>query len=224
MGRFPQTVSSKGSKKWIQKLVNEKSEILNNYLRQLHFLANEEARWLSPRKEDDYAEYRDQDFINTLGIELKGVPLSCFWPRGGPQWDALGKSSKGKLFLVEAKSHIPEIISTMRAKDDESMAKIRSSLEETRKFLRSKPKIDWTLGFYQYTNRLAHLYLLRKLNNLPAYLIFIYFINDREMNGPSTIGEWKAATKLLNVYMGTEKHILQKSIGEIFIDVNSLRE
>ncbi len=35
-----------------------------------------------------------------------------------------------------------------------------------------------TKGFYQYINRLAHLYLLRVLNKIPAYLVFVYFVND----------------------------------------------
>lgn len=44
--------------------------------------------------------------------------------------DALGKSSSGKLFLVEAKSHIPELISLLQAKDERSIEQIKASLAE----------------------------------------------------------------------------------------------
>ena len=173
MGRFPQSVGQKGSKKWIQKLVNEKPELLNLEIQsKLDLLGNEEIRWLSPLRRDKYAEYSDQDFIDLLEVELAKVPLSDFWPERGPQWDALGKSRLGNLFLVEAKSHIGELISTMGATGEVSVRKIRKSLSRTKNFLNSNAETDWSCGFYQYTNRLAHLYLL-KINQLPAHLVFV---------------------------------------------------
>ena len=33
----------------------------------------------------------------------------------------------------------------------------------------------WDAPFYQYANRLAHLYFLRQLNGLDATLLFLYF-------------------------------------------------
>jgi len=154
---------------------------------------------------------------------LKIVCLRDFWPTGGPHWDALGRSSKGNIFLVEAKSHIPEMMSTVRAKDNHSLLKIRESLERTKDFLNAKKMVDWSFGFYQYSNRLAHLYLLRELNQLPAYLLFIYFINDSEMNGPNTIDEWKGAIKLLHTYLGIRRHKMQRFTSDIFIDVDKIR-
>jgi len=222
MPRFPQSVGHKGSQKWIQKLINEKPELLDLQIRRnLNFPEDEDIKWLSPSKDDEYAEYCNQDFINLLGVKLKKVPLANFWPRRGPQWDGLGRSCSGKLFLVEAKSHIQELISTLQAKDQNSVRKIRRSLEETRHFLNANPQIDWSHSFYQYANRLAHLYLLRQ-NQLPAYLVFVYFINDLEMKGPTTIEEWKGAIKLLHSYWGIGRHKLQNFITEVFIDVSCL--
>lgn len=127
MTRFPQSVGNRGSQKWIQKLVNEKPELLNLQIRRkLGPLENVDVRWLSPLKDDEYAEYCDQDFVDLLGVKLEEIPLANFWPERGPQWDALGKSRSGKLFLVESKSHVPELISKMRAKDEDSVRKIRS--------------------------------------------------------------------------------------------------
>lgn len=214
--------AKKGSQKWIQKLVNEKPELLNLQIRRnLKFSEDENIQWLSPLKSDRYAEYRDQAFINLLDAELKQTPLAQFWPKGGPQWDALGKSSSKKLFLVEAKSHISELISMLKARNPNSERRIIESLKETRDHLGSETDFDWSRGFYQYANRLAYLYLLRK-NQLPAYLVFVYFVNDLEMRGPTTIHEWKGAIELLHSYLGIRKHQLQKFITEIFIDVNDL--
>lgn len=223
MGRFPQFPGEKGSKKWVQRLVNEKPQLLNLEIRKnLNLPEHEEIRWLSPLEKDEYAEYRDQDFIDLLDVTLEKMPLADFWPERGPQWDALGKGYSGKLFLVEAKSHIGELISTMQAKDEDSVKKIRKSLEKTKSFLNSNVETDWSYGFYQYTNRLAHLYLLRR-NQLPAYLVFVYFTNDLEMKGPKTVNEWKGAIKLLHSYLGIRRHKLQNFITDVFIDVNCLQ-
>ena len=223
MGRFSQTVGRKGSKKWIQRLINKKTELVNSQIRKdLGLLENEKICWLSPLEEDDYAEYRDQAFIDKLGVKLDKVSLEDFWPSGGPQWDALGRSGSGKLFLVEAKSHIQEMVSSIQAEDKDSLKKISKSLKDTKSFLNSKAEINWSLRFYQYTNRLAHLYLLREVNKLPAYLVFVYFINDKEMNGPRTVDEWKGAIKLLHSYLGIGRHKLQKFMTEVFIDVKNL--
>jgi hypothetical protein len=223
MARFTQPAGRKGSQKWIQKLVNEKPEILNSRIRKnLNLPNNETIEWRSPLKSDGYAEYRDEAFMERLDVKLEKVALSEFWPRGGPQWDALGKSSSGKLFLVEAKSHISELVSTLRAKDKNSIEMIQRSLEETKGYLNSKSEFDWSKCFYQYTNRLAHVHLLR-MNGLPAYLVFVYFINDLEMKGPTTVYEWEGAIRLLHSCLGIGRHKLRRFVAEAFVDVNQLQ-
>ena len=223
MGRFPQPPSNKGSQKWIQRLINEQPEQLNSQIRaKLNLPKDEYIQWLSPLKTDKYSEYRDKEFIDLLGVKLKKKTLEDFWPRGGPQWDALGKSRSGKLFLVEAKSHIKELISTMKAKDKDSARRIRRNLQETKRFLGSNAEVDWSCGFYQYVNRLAHLYILRQ-NGLSAHLLFIYFINDFEMKGPPTIHEWKGAIELLHSYLGIRRRKLQDLVADVFIDIDCLK-
>lgn len=223
MTRFPQPQARKGSQKWIQKLVNDRPEILNSQIwSTLNFPEKEDIQWLSPLKRDNYAEYRDQAFLNLLGVKLDKMPLAQFWPERGPQWDALGKSSGGKLLLVEAKSHISELISKSKAQDEASMKKIQESLEETGRYLNSRVNAAWSESFYQYTNRLAHLYLLRK-NELPAYLVYVYFLNDTEMEGPATFYEWEGAIKLLNSRLGIGRHRLQKFMANVYIDMHALQ-
>jgi hypothetical protein len=52
MTRFVQLAAKKGSQKWIQKLINEKPDLLNKQLRmKLDMLEDEEIEWLSPLKE-----------------------------------------------------------------------------------------------------------------------------------------------------------------------------
>lgn len=123
---------------------------------------------------------------------------------------------------MEAKSHIPEMVSPKTGAGAESLEKIKESLDRTKRFLNSKSEHDWSSTFYQYTNRLAHLYLLRELNDLPAYLIFIYFVNDEEMKGPKSIDEWVGAIKLLHSFFGIGRHKLSKFIADLFIDVRRI--
>jgi hypothetical protein len=223
MARFTQHEAKKGSQKWIQKIVNDQPEILNSQIRRaLNLPEGERIEWLSPLRADAYAEYRDEAFLKLLGVKLGIVSLAEFWPKGGPQWDALGKSSSGKLLLVEAKSHISELLSSLQAKDNDSIRKIKTSLDETKEYLHANATVDWSLYFYQYANRLAHLYLLKK-NGLPAYLIHVYFINDAEMNGPTSFLEWQGAIELLNSYIGIRRHKLQDFVADLYIDVRELQ-
>jgi hypothetical protein len=222
MPRFPQNEANKGSQKWIQKLVNQKPQILNSEIwNSLNFQEEEQVDWLSPRKKDHYAEYRDQAFLDLLGAKLEKLPLEQFWPKRGPQWDALGRSVSGKLFLVEAKSHIPELISSLHAENEESKRKIHESLEATKRHFGCNTNVDWSQYFYQYANRLAHLYLLRK-NGFQAYLVNVYFLNDLEMNGPMSIDEWKGAKKLLIAYLGIGRDATRELVADVHIDVRAL--
>jgi hypothetical protein len=225
MARFVQRRASKGSQKWIQILINEKPELLNSQIRQRFKLPNnEKINWLSPKVEDDYVEYGIWEFLGKVEpTKLQKLPLNEFWPKRGPKWDALGHSSPGEnLFFVEAKSHIPELISTLRAKDPHSEAKIKKSLDDTRKKLGSKADFDWAKTFYQYANRLAHVHFLRR-NDLPGYLIFVFFLNDSDMKGPKTVDEWQGAIRLLHRCLGLREYLLEKWVVDVFIDVKTFQ-
>ena len=217
MGRIVQPTGVKGSLKWIQHIVNSCPEKLTRPIGEL-IGQRKTIRWLSPRAEDDFAEYRDQAFLDLLGIKLTETTLQDFWPSRGPQWDALGRIDNEAYFLVEAKAHVSEIISSSQAKAPASKSLITKSLEETERFLNLKPDIDLTRGFYQYANRLAHLYLLRQLNNVPAYLVFVYFVNDTT-HIPTNRDEWRGALKLINGILDTNRHKLSKYVVDVFIDV-----
>ncbi len=69
MGRFPQQAGLKGSQKWLQWLVNDSPELFDQRI------GLGRIDWRSPLRADDFAEYRDQDFLNLLSIELPARPL-----------------------------------------------------------------------------------------------------------------------------------------------------
>jgi hypothetical protein len=217
----------RGSQKWLQLLVNKfKPIFFREILREMpHLNLNciDQIKWLSPLEKDDYAEYSDSTFITQLEVKLEHKDLADFWPNGGPVWDGLAKIDKKYILLIEAKSHIGELFSILKAKASNSRSTISQSLTKTQDFLVAKSHLDWTTPFYQYTNRLAHLYLLRELNKLPAYLVFVYFINDPDMNGPSTREEWQGAFKLMKTLLGLSRHKLSKYMADIFIDVNEMQ-
>ncbi|MBW2076345.1 MAG: hypothetical protein JRI71_02135 [Deltaproteobacteria bacterium] len=61
MPRINQVPAVKGSQKWIQKLVNEKPDLLQSLIRtQLDLPDTDNITWHSPLAEDGYAEYQDQ--------------------------------------------------------------------------------------------------------------------------------------------------------------------
>ena len=114
--------ATRGSQLWIQEVINKKPMILDSHIKgSCGISIDETIKWLSPRKEEGYKEYRDQSFLDLLGIDLAKRKLTDFWPTPGASWDALGKTSKGNILLVEAKSHIKEVDSPPTgAKDPKS--------------------------------------------------------------------------------------------------------
>jgi hypothetical protein len=222
MAQFPQPEATKGSQKWIQVLVNQKTDVIDKEIKtSLSLPGNESIQWLSPLENENFKEYKDEEFLLKLEINPEAVKLHDFWPKSGPRWDALAKSSSGKLFLVEAKSHITELISDFKGSNQTSISKIQSSLDATKRRFGVKESYDWTKQFYQYTNRIAHVNWLSE-NGYDAQLVNVYFLNDEEMKGPKTIDEWKGAIRLLHRCLGLKEHLLSQFVVDIFIDVSKL--
>ncbi len=221
--RVPQQPGSKGSLKWIQLLINRHADVLSDKIwEQAPDLQGEAITWLSPLKSDQFAEYRDESFLARLGLQALSAELADFWPRRGPQWDALGMTSQGYPLLLKAKANIPELISHCGAKDPNSLRLIADRLKETQKWLGCQHTNDWTRYFYQYANRLAHLYFLRELQGKDAFLVFVYFVSDTT-HIPISFEEWRGALQLQKKLMGLVPSRLRYVI-DIFLDVNEIRE
>lgn len=213
-----------GSQKWIQDIINICPELLNGLIQQkFTSLSGREICWKSPLKEDDFSEYRDTAFLENINLQELVAELKKFWPKNGPQWDALGRTSDGRAFiLIEAKANVPELVSFCGANDEKSLNTISESLAETQRWLNCRdPRIDWKYGFYQFANRLAHLYFLREKAHREAFLIFLYFVNDPTYI-PTSEDTWKSALKLQKKLMGLDARSLSGKVIDLFIDTNEI--
>ena len=227
MSRIPQKTAARGSQRWVQTVVDRAPHLLDRALgHELNFSAADKILWLSPKADDAHSEYRDDASLARIGVQLERTPLSSFWPAHGPQWDALGRTSRGEPLLVEARSHIPDLLSPPCRATGRSLRTIRASLDRVKRAVGSPAAADWCAGYYQYTTRLAHLYLLRTLNRIPAYLVFVYLLNDADLAGPKTADEWAGALRLMHAQLGIEDRRLTSALGaglvELFIDVRDI--
>ena len=231
--------ANRGSRRWLQVLVNCRPGLLNDAISQRLADPPGDIDWRSPLVADHYAEYRDQSFLDRLaGSRYFRAPeqpqreLSDFWPRFGPQWDALAVTDREQILLVEAKAHIGEMVTApTQARGESARQKIQESLGTVKAFVNSKAPVDWSTSFYQYANRLAHLYWMRELNGQDAYLVNLFLVNDREMNGPELVAEWQAAIRLQEVFLGVRQssqtsYAIDPWVGayvlDVFIDVNDI--
>lgn len=221
--RVPQPKGCKGSLLWIQRAVNEKWASLESPVLS-HLSGARTISWKSPLAEDEFAEYRDGGFLRTLGLPELELRLAEFWPQKGPQWDALGLSDRGDVLLVEAKAHVAEMCSPGTSAKGGSRARIEQRLQILAKRLKAaEHRAAWTDHFYQIANRLAHLQFLRD-QGVPAFLIFVNFLNDDDMEGPAHVETWEAAYHVAFHTMGLRKrHALSNFIIEVFPDLEPYR-
>lgn len=216
--RVPQSAGEKGSLRWVQQMLARCPNAIDTAVRTaLEMSSNSSIDWRSPRADDDQAEYRDADFLEKLGLERFSVDLKTFWPARGPQWDALGVASDGKVILVEAKAHVGELASNCDA-GERSRNTIDGSLKAAKDFYGAAKSADWASGYYQYANRLAHLMFLRQ-RGVDAHLVFIYFLNDRDVRGPTSAIGWADVIDDCHVRLGLQRHSLAEGVHSIFVDV-----
>lgn len=151
-------------------------------------------RWVSPLEVEKFAEYIDEDFLAALSLQRFADQLFDFWPGRGPNWDGLAIVENGGAvvgyILAEAKSYVAEMQSSCMAKSPASVAKIDAALAQTKQWLGVQKEIDWKIGFYQFANRLAHLYFLREIAGLPAaWLVNLCFVDDQHRR--TSTQEWE---------------------------------
>lgn len=184
---------------------------------ELALSADVSVDWRSPKAADDYAEYRDGGFLELLGLNSLRPDLEAFWPSRGPQWDALGVTSDGKVILVEAKAHVREMTSTCEA-GTKSREVIDRALDAAKTCYGAEPEADWTARYYQYANRLAHLQFLRE-RGVDAHLVFVYFLNDRDMRGPASAIGWGNEIDECYSALGLPRGMPVEGLHTLFIDV-----
>jgi hypothetical protein len=219
MARIPQGAKPKGSQHWLQVIANTQRGLFDKAIRQAGITGVE---WLSPLKTDDYAEYQDEDFLKLLGIELPRRSLKSFWPARGPVWDGLARSSSHAALLIEAKANLPELESPASEASPESAALIAQSMDEAKPAFGAPKSAEWTKTYYQYANRLAHLYFLRECNKVDAFLVFLYFTGAKDVGGPAGKSEWTDAIRAAHQALQIGEGTLTPFVVDLFIDVSNL--
>ena len=221
MPRFPEEAAAESDRQnWLRILVEDRPQLLDQAIVSAPGSDVRGAiRWLSPRRADDHAEYADASFLELLQVTLPHRPLADFWPARGPRWDALGRTRSGHVILVEAKAHESEVASDCAATGAMAQARITKSLRETRQHYGTDPGCDWMRGYYRYANRLAHLYLLREVNQVPATLVFLYFCGEPKKGVANRAG-WDRVRKRIHRALGLPESI--PGVLDAFVETKGL--
>ena len=223
--------AQRGSQYWLQIAVNQRNDVIDKTIVDaLSLPPASTVEWLSPLATDTspFKEYQDGAFLKLLRAKLERRALRDFWPRRGPVWDGLARTSDGRCILIEAKANLPEFNSSGSKASPRSLAKIQSALKETKGFLGVNDETDWTTCFYQYANRLAHLYFLKELNKIPTALVFVYFVGDDTVPGrdPVSREKWEAAIEIAHHHLGVRPNSpwMKQNVFDVFIDVHELND
>lgn len=221
MPRRPRPLETRRSEHWLRLAVNRHASAFDATIRSTLKLApSESIEWRSPIQEDGYAEYYDETFMERLGVKNPKVPLHEFWPASGPRWDGLARTSSGKLLLIEAKAYPEEAVDYRSQSSGASLEKIGRALAAAKAAFNASESANWSEPFYQYANRLAHLYYLRTLNGLDAYLVFVYFVAAPDVPRPCPELEWHGAIRIVQKALGLGAHPYAPYIGHIFPNVS----
>ena len=215
-----------GSQRLLQRAVNLRPELLRSALRKSGTLGRrEDVHWVSPLAKDEFREYRDLTAVRKLGLqESLAVPLNKFWPNPGAVWDALGTTDSDRPVLVEAKAHIPEAASPGTKASPQSRELIERSLAAARQYFAPRSKAPWSGTFYQYANRIAHQYWLRKLNRIESAPVFIDFTNAVDVDGPTSEAEWRGATRLVHAILGLPPNLEAHGVYHAYVDARHLSD
>lgn len=179
------SAAAKGSKFWMQKIVNEKFFTIQVE----EILAEKNLVWISPLESESYKEYQLKEqkiFSNVLGLTKDEFRKKfSFWASNQPHWDAIATSADGKiLYLFEAKAHLKELESKIRAGDKSSIEKITRSMFEVFKEISALDESKfflWKEKYYQLGNRLT---FLQKMNQThfpkiqKTALVLLNIVND----------------------------------------------
>jgi hypothetical protein len=199
-----------GSQRQIQAYVNEHtsglSEAVASALGRVGLPANAAISWVSPLCCESYCEYNDKGFLYALGLSDLFRALRAFWPPNGPVWDALAKvrtdgiNSSDGVILVEAKSRPSEVFGSYCKAIGLQRELILRSLAATKGWLGVAEDVSWTWDVYQFANRLAHLYFLREVVGIQAWLVYVYFLDDP--HSPTNLNEWEQTKASMKAKLG----------------------
>ena len=197
--------------------------------------------WLNSRFETDPAAI-NRDPPRFLDREIEGFEflpaarrqqLLSAWPRTGslPCWDAVARinvEGEAGWLIVEAKSHLGELRSTCKAKG-KGVGGGRDQIFATFEGVQADLGITvgaeaWMSPYYQFCNRVAFLHLLDRMQ-IPARLLFLYFVGDRFPSAraaacPGTADGWLAALEAMDRHTGwSAANPLASHVHRLFLPV-----
>jgi hypothetical protein len=231
----------KGSMRHICWYVNEASAILNAALFgsswSLAAAAAADPTWISPLADEDYEECWNERFLERLDLLASHLDaFHEFWPfkawvngkvnwQGTPHWDALArvplKDGRRGAIMVEAKAHRGELVKPKDrsgAKPD-SLEKIRKSFAEVRDFYEIKQGVPpWETRYYQFCNRLTHLWWMNKPADVPTWLVWVLIVDDPVWPDRMTAPEWHEAFQAIKGEVGLYTgHRLEDRISVVYL-------
>jgi hypothetical protein len=233
--------SMKGSKRHICWYVNEAAGGLNAALfsasPSLAAAAVSDPTWVSPLADEGYDELWNERFLERLDLLDEHLEsFHEFWPfkpwsngkvnpRGTPHWDAvarvpLSRGSQGVL-MVEAKAHRGELLkpNDKSKADAESLAKIRKSFGQVRNYFGvAETEPPWESGYYQFCNRLAHLWWMNERAKVPTWLVWVLIVDDSVWRDRMTAPQWHEAFQTIKRKVGLpEEHRLADKISVVYL-------
>ena len=187
--------ATKGSKFWIQKIVNDDS--LRTRLEEI--LNEKSLHWYSPLQAESFKEYQLKESKISTGVfglsrEEFRIKFS-FWATNQPHWDAIATSIDGTLYLFEVKAHVKEMNSKISATNPDSIEKILKSMQTVFAELSENGAgnfVSWSEKYYQLGNRLTFLHFINQMT-LPkirrTVLVLLNITND-ETYIPTPKEDW----------------------------------
>lgn len=117
-----------------------------------------------------------------------------------------------------------EFLTNGTAASAPSLAWIAAALEQVKTGLGAAPVSDWGQVFYQYANRLAHLWWLHQ-QGVRAELVFVSFLGDQSSRGPVHAETWAAAFAAADHALGLPaRHALSRHIHHLHPSVAALAD
>jgi len=126
------------------------------------------------------------------------------------------------VILAEAKANIQELGDPryMCRAEGQSRDRIEISLAMVKNALKAKQNSDWMGDYYQYANRLAHLYFLHILCGIPTWMVFIYILSDERDFHIRSERKWAKGLARIQKTLGLPKHhLLSQQIINVFPEI-----
>ena len=195
MSNTSNSKGEKGSKFWMQEIVNEPSrkKIFEKIL-------GDNLIFLSPLQSECYKEYQLKEqkiFSDALGLDKSEFKKNfSFWATNQPHWDAIATSADGKiLYLFEAKAHLKELQSKLRASSAKSIEKNINSMKKVfdEISIGNANFSSWTDKYYQLGNRFTFLQEMNQIKfpKIERTILILLNITDDKTYIPTSKENWQ---------------------------------